>query len=185
MSILRKIIRKTCNHLTKKSSWEKNEYFNPEWESRVALMARHIPKGYSVMDMGCGTMTLKKYLNGNKYIPVDYKARDEETVVCDFNKQEFPPFCTDVIFISGCLEYIDDPLWFLKQCSFATNRLILSYCTTEEFPVLKERLKKNWKNQLSKNDIITFADEFGFSLESEEMTENRNSLFVFNRIEIT
>lgn len=165
--------------LKHRPGWKNNEYFNPEWEKRVAQLARHIPVSASVMDLGCGTMTLKKYLHGNLYYPVDYTKRDNDTIICDFNKSEFPTQHADVHFISGCLEYIDDPSWFINSCCRFSKRILLSYCTTNEFPSLIDRANKHWKNNLSRNQIISLFKNNRFTLLTEEMTDTRNHLFVF------
>jgi hypothetical protein len=169
------------NKLTRKSGWEKNEYFNPEWELRVAQLAAFIPENCTVMDLGCGTMSLKKFLNNQEYLPVDYKQRGPNTIICNFNKYEFPSEKADVYFISGCLEYMKDPEWFLKKCCQASTKLLLSYCTLEEFPSEKDRTQKNWQNNLTKDQIISIVTAAGFTLQDQGMTKTRNTLFIFNR----
>ena len=73
-------------------------------------MAAFIPPGtLSVMDLGCGKMWLKEMLpSGYKYYGIDYTDRGKDSYVFDLNKYAFPAFNCDIIFISGCLEYIYD-----------------------------------------------------------------------------
>lgn len=47
------------------------------WESRIEFMAGFIKANSSVLDMGCGTMVLKKYLpSGCIYQSCDIAARE-------------------------------------------------------------------------------------------------------------
>ena len=56
------------------------------WSKRAALAAEFLGFARSVADLGCGTMTLERYLSeGTRYVPVDVCRRDERTIVCDFN----------------------------------------------------------------------------------------------------
>lgn len=183
MKKIKKIFKSLINKLTGKSGWENNEYFNPDWELRVAQLAAFIPEKCVVMDLGCGTMTLKKYLDKQEYLPVDYKSRGPDTIICNFNNYEFPSEKADVYFISGCLEYINDPEWFLKKCSQAESKLLLSYCTLEEFPSAKDRIQRNWQNNLTKDQLISIVTATGFTLQNEEMTKTRNTLLIFNRVQ--
>jgi len=167
----------------KNKEWKDFEYFDANWEKRVRLMASFISPGKSIMDLGCGKMYLKKYLNGNIYIPVDYKARDEQTIVADFNKKEFPSISSDISFISGCLEYISDYSWFLRQVCSHSREVIISYCTTDAFPDLKQRKQNNWVNNLSHAEIVqTFADE-GFESVNVVSYANGDEIFIFKKNE--
>ena len=82
------ILRKFIN---KKINWKDIEYFDDKWKLRIDKMSKYIERNDSVMDLGCGKMWLKKHLHEtNLYIPVDYKNRGEGTIICEFNKNEFP-----------------------------------------------------------------------------------------------
>jgi hypothetical protein len=161
--------------------WKEIEYFSNDWIERVKIMAAYIPAKAMVMDLGCGNMSLKQFLKENKYIPVDYCQRDETTIVCDFNRHEFPTGKADVIFISGCLEYIRDYNWLLKQVCLAAPLVILSYCTIDQFSDPVQRHNNHWQNHLSAKNIRNLFYDNGFSLFKETMTPSNNHIFIFKK----
>lgn len=70
--------------------WEK---WNPRMKRIYDLVSSELTDGRlrSVMDLGAGQMYLKTLLPQEvSYLPVDYVRRCLETVVCDFNRYEFP-----------------------------------------------------------------------------------------------
>jgi hypothetical protein len=165
----------------KKVTWRNLEYFDVSWKIRIKLMAKYIITGSSVMDLGCGEMWLKDYISHeSKYFGVDYKRRVGGNLVCDFNKYEFPDFTTDYIFISGCLEYIEDVDWFIHRISKQSSYVILSYCTLEYFNDLKLRKSYAWVNHFSRDQLVSKFQIVGFKIENESITESKNSIFYFS-----
>jgi hypothetical protein len=137
-------------------SWKDIEYFDEEWKCRISTMARFIKKEKSIIDFGCGKQWLKEFLpiTCTHYFPVDYKQRSDDTIVCDFNKKEFPDFKADLGFVSGCLEYVEDYAWFIRKISTCCCSVIISYCSTGKFPEIRVRRELAWVNDLSKNELI-------------------------------
>lgn len=144
-------------------------------------MASFISPSDSVIDLGCGKMWLRSHLNGNAYYAVDYKQRDDNTVVADFNKHEFPNLVADVAFISGALEYVEDCEWFVRQVCSCSKRCIVSYCTTEYYPVLSKRTLKAWKSHLSRSALLELFAKNGMRLEAESTAVAQNPIFVFSK----
>ncbi len=162
--------------------WEKNEYFDPNWKLRIRQMAQWITPGESVVDLGCGQSWLKEFLpEDSNYTGVDYMKRDEDTIVCNFNSDPFPVLKGDCAFISGCLEYIEKPEHFINEVSKQYRKCIISYCTLEEFPDLKQRENLFWKNNLSKKQLIDLFIENGYTLKAESKTSTQNSIFQFKK----
>jgi hypothetical protein len=181
-SLIGKIFKRIGFLFKKEKSWEDIEYFHEAWKERIRRMAIFIQPGQSVIDLGCGMMWLQLYLpEGCQYIPVDYRDRGNNSLVADFNKKQFPPVETDVAFISGCLEYVKDPQWFLDQvCHKTKNRIILSYCTTEKVTDREERNGLHWVNHLSYSSVRELLVKGGFS--EHTVTEfQQNTIFVFDR----
>lgn len=133
-----------------------------------------------VMDLGCGEQWLRNYLpEESEYVPVDYKKRSDDTFIADFNKRQFPPIKVEDIFVSGCLEYINDPEWFIDNiCSHALKKVILSYCTTNTHPDIIKRKELFWKNHLSKEEVIRHFEQHGFELQQSNIHDN-NTIFIF------
>lgn len=177
-----KIIKNIKNIIWKKETWKDIEYFNEEWKNRIKLMSTYIEKNSTIIDLGCGEMWTKEFLPlGCNYYAVDYKKRSNDTIICDFNNYQFPNLNVDISFVSGCLEYIDDYLWFIKQITCFSNKCILSYCTIENFPDINDRKKKTWVNNLSRNEIVNIFKSAGFSLINEDVTISKNVIFVFKK----
>lgn len=124
------------------------------WRKRIVALSRFISnEDKTVMDLGAGHMHLRKLLpRGTIYLPVDYKKNAEDTIVCDFNKYEFPDRKTDVMVAAGILEYMDNPRWFLEQMTVNCNKIILSYKGREKFP----------NSILLTKEIIDFLNEKDF-----------------------
>lgn len=181
MKILKKIIGQLNSFFIPVKKWKDVEYFDEKWEARVSKMAPYILSSESVMDLGCGKMTLKKYLSDNKYFPVDYIKRDADTIVCDFNKHEFPEINSDICFISGCLEYIHDYKWFIDQIGLHSKKVILSYCTTDEFPNIRMRKRNAWINHLSKEEIVGLFKNKSFELKALDYSYNKDQIFIFEK----
>jgi hypothetical protein len=144
-------------------------------------MAAYIPPNASVMDLGCGSGGLNEIVGLTNYTGVDYRPRGENTVVCDFNKKQFPNLWRDVAFVSGCLEYVTDYRWFIAQICDKTNMCVLSYCPIETHSDLAGRRRAGWVNDLTIDEIRREFDRREFSLSDEAVTPTRNAILVFKR----
>ncbi len=131
-------------------------YEQKSWRKRIVHMYKFITaEDRSVMDLGAGHMHLKKLLDeGVQYIPVDYKKNAEDTIVCDFNRYQFPDKAVDVIVCAGILGYIQDLEWFLHCVVTHCRKLLLSYKGKERFP----------SSPYFTEDIIDFLRTEGFIL---------------------
>jgi SAM-dependent methyltransferase len=80
------------------------------------INSRH--SDYSILDVGCRTMDLKKYLNGyHQYTGTDLTP-SEGVVKCDLNfgLKEFSNNSFDVVVALDVLEHLDDPFFNLSEC---------------------------------------------------------------------
>lgn len=131
------------------------DYFDRTWYKRIKIMAKHIPENKSIMDLGCGNLELKKYIHkNNSYYPVDFIKRTKEVLQYNFNRREFPDLKVDICFVSGVLEYLHYPTWFINKITRCCNECIISYSTKEKFPDENFRVKNLWINNLSEDDLI-------------------------------
>jgi hypothetical protein len=179
-NLLGRMLNKVKSIFHWKKSWKDIEYFDERWKDRVKFMAQYIDEGTTVLDLGCGKMSLKNYLPKNcRYIPVDYRVRSSDTLVADFNKNEFPTLITDISFISGSLEYINDYMWFLRTTGEHTHqKIILSYCVLDTHPDIRKRKQLHWVNHLSAGSIENAIQTSGFKLAHKGIHDS-NTIFVF------
>lgn len=166
---------------TKALDWEKTEerlgLHQKMWLDRVEVMVKFIDDtDRKVMDLGAGSMHLKELLSKDvEYYPVDYVKRSSETIVCDFNKNEFPEFDVDVMVCSGILEYIEQPKQFLDNVTKHCRKIILSYKGKEKFDY----------TMLFSNEIIDFLLLKGFRMtkENKQYSDLWTILSCFERVE--
>lgn len=161
--------------------WQDIEYFDDAWRARIRQMAEFIPANATVMDLGCGPGWLREIIDARSYTGVDYRPRKEDTVVCDFNKRQFPEFQRDVAFVSGCLEYVHDYRWFIAQICDKADVCILSYCLVEIHQDLAARRRAGWVNDLTLDDIKREFVRHSFRLSAETATPTGNAIMVFQR----
>jgi hypothetical protein len=162
------------------NEWKDIEHFDESWKGRIREMARYVPSNSVVMDLGCGREWLRDYLDNCQYIPVDYRARSPHTVVCDLNKREFPDRQVDVCFVSGCLEYVEDPQWLVREIAAHSKRCVISYCVLDDFPGVQSRAALGWKNNLRKHELVSLFTANGMRVHSEATSMN-NAVFCFVR----
>jgi hypothetical protein len=177
--IIKEMVSKVAGK--KNQTWRDNEYFDDLWKKRIRLMASFLPAGTSVMDLGCGRMWLKDCLQLAKYVPVDYCERGPDTRICDFNLGQFPDEKTEYAFVSGCLEYVNNPEWFVSKIAEHSDKCIVSYCTIDERPDLKARRSNYWVNDLSRANLIHLFDKVGMQLIDEALHQPSNNIFVFSK----
>lgn len=162
-------------------NWKDIEYFDQTWKNRIRQMAVFVPPNCSVLDLGCGEMWLREFLTNCVYIPVDYQARGPETIVCDFNHGEFPDKHADVSFVSGCLEYIEDPPWFIGQIAAHSHACVISYCSIEHFDDPAERAALAWKNSFDAKELISLFRAVDMRVAAQTfLPETKNTVFRFD-----
>ena len=170
------------------NQWENNEYFDDFFTVRIKHMTNYISEeSRSVLDLGCGTRELEKFLTGTgndkepiEYWGADYADRGDGTIICDFNKGEFPDKEADTVFCSGCLEYMEDVDGFLrKMCRSGRKEIVLSYCPLEYKNDILQRRQLGWKNHLTISSLVRKMKIFGYSLCKAEKSIGCNVIFKF------
>ena len=150
------------------SRWSDTEALEQAWDARAEFAAQFIPAGAKVLDLGCGRMSLQRFLpNGCSYQPCDLVKRNPGTIVCDFNAGEFPTQAAadaDIITMLGVLEYIVDVDSFFTHLRFCKRDVVLSYCATDLSPD-RDRAALGWINHFSFYDLAVLFDRFGFRIE--------------------
>jgi Methyltransferase domain len=148
-------------------------------DERAAFAAQFIPVGARVLELGCGRMALKRFLpNGRSYQGCDLVARDDNTVVCDFNAGEFPSEAaaqSDIIVMLGLLETIVDVESFFTHLRFSKRDMVLSYCATN-LTGKCDRAALGWVNSFSFFDLARLFDRYGFRIECTAPIDSAQAL---------
>jgi len=131
---------------------------------RTKVAAAMIPSHSTVLDLGCGNMSIEKQLTNCNYLPCDIVARDNRTIVCDFNKGVMPDKNDATIIVAlEILEYIYDIRGFLKALHGYGLPVILSYITTDS-GIYLNRADQGWVNGLSWNQLSQLLQQCSFNL---------------------
>lgn len=154
---------------TDRARWSDPASLEAAWDARAELAARFVPAGARVLDLGCGKMALRRFLPyGCTYRGCDLVARDEETIVSDFNAGQFPTeaaSAVDLITLLGVLEYVTDPDAFFAHLRAAKCDVILSYCATD-LSASVDRPALGWLNHFSFLGLAKLFDRHGFQIVS-------------------
>ncbi len=117
--------------------------------------------------MSIGYFKLKKYLSKKiKYIELDYCKRNEDTIICDMNKDKLPVMDVDMYYLAGVLPYIDDKEALLNQMG-GGKYILLSAYPMEQFIRLDGHFidgpSFSFQNY-SNDDMINYLYNMGFVL---------------------
>lgn len=138
----------------------KNKYPwpNVNWRRRCALVARAIPEGVSVLDIGGGFGNLFRFLKNCRYLSLDTDAWTDHTIKADFNKGQFPDMHPkfQIIVCQGILEYIDEPEKFLEKIKKYGDTMLLTYRTGRTDP--------KQKNGFSFEELKNIIKEAGWDI---------------------
>lgn len=152
---------------------------------RVKEIADWIPTEVkSVADYGAGKLSLKEFLNpAVLYYPIDYIKRSEETIVCDFDKDNFPDIKTDVSVCTATLVFIERVEELLEHiCSHTFRTIILSYVTWEAFSNTAGRRVSGYINDFTEDNIRQMLLKHGFILKEirPDPANKIDTLYLFN-----
>jgi len=154
---------------TDRARWSDPAALEPAWDARAELAAHFIPAGARVLDLGCGIMSLQRFLpHGCSYQGCDLVARDPQTIVCDFNMGGFPTDAAtdaDIISVLGVLEYVSDAEAFFAHLQSANCDVVLSYCAVDLSGSM-DRASLGWLNHFSFLDLSDLLDRHGFRIKS-------------------
>jgi hypothetical protein len=140
--------------------------YTDSWSLRAQRAAQMIGHQSSVVDLGCGMMTLENFLQPTTvYIPADVVRRDDRTKVVDLNKQDLPDFGAECLVGLGLIEYIFDVPKLLLRMSDCYSNVLLSYNSIDNYPNQDERTGHAWVNHFSIVEIESMLTENGFRID--------------------
>lgn len=129
-----------------------------------------------VLDLGGGLGTLHNYLKDCNYVSIDLKKWTSNTIVADFNKNEYPNIGQyDYIICQGILEYIENPEYFLRRIRKYGKILIGSYW-------FNGTGKMGRKNDLSLRELKDLFKKTGWDLVFISKFSNNQKIFFCSKI---
>jgi len=158
---------------------EEGNLHHASWIARAKLAAQYIPDYSRVLDLGCGAMHLRKFLPPHAiYVGSDLIDRDGATIVCDYNRGEFPSFEVryDVVTLLGVLEYIEDPKRFFQSLRGYEAHLLFTYTLSDGMSV-EYRASLGWVNHLLFEDLMSILMNAGFSPRTVHFFERGRIIF--------
>lgn len=172
-------------------TWEDLEYKISwgEHTGRKKMISEWIPDdAQSVADYGEGKLNLKNFINPDiKYYPVDYIKRSNETILCDFNNNEYPKVQTYVSVCTATLVFITKADSLLNYICKNTSRIIiLSYVTIDIFSNIKGRRTSGYVNDFTEEDIVNICLTHGFILKEKcsDPANKIDTLFLFEKTKV-
>ena len=148
--------------------WSNAASLEQAWDARAEFAAGYVTAGARVLDLGCGRMALRGFLPSTcGYQGCDLVAREEGTIVCDFNAGAFPADAAadaDVIVMLGVLEYIADADAFFAKLRGSKCDIVLSYCPAD-FSAGVDRPALGWISHFGLADLAALFDRHGFRIE--------------------
>ncbi|CAM2172994.1 Methyltransferase domain-containing protein [Paraburkholderia sacchari] len=149
------------------SRWEALALEKTEgWAIRAQQAASMLGAVLSVADVGCGMMTLEKYLPRDAlYVPVDVVRRDPRTIVIDLNKVELPDLGTDSIVGLGLLEYLFDVPAILQRIALLYRTAVLSYNSLDRVSNIGERTGHAWVNHYTEAELESLFNLSGLKID--------------------
>lgn len=157
--------------------------FGDRWVLRASAAAMALTGATSIADLGCGSMTLARYLKPDQsYIPVDVARRDEATIVLDLNKDDdlkrLP--AADACALLGVLEYSYRPRELIKALGCHYGQIVATYNPWDGHSALDPRLANGWVTNFRRADLLEVFSAADFNLRSEIALDTTGVQYLFD-----
>jgi hypothetical protein len=126
--------------------------YTDRWAGRNELIARLIPQGSSVLDLGCGARGLELLIPSCTYTGVDQPD-------FDMNRGRWPKGRYDVAVMSGVLECARFPAAAFRHLHDLVPLAFVSYSHGGR------RRERSWVNDLSVEELQELAAKAGWTAE--------------------
>jgi hypothetical protein len=157
--------------------WER---LRTTWEARASMAAQYLSGEESVADIGCGLMSLRKYLSaGVRYVPLDVVDRGGNIVV-DLNHAPLPPVDTTAASMLGVIEYLVDVDGVLSQLrSFRTVAISYNHWSLKDvtYRLLGKKRPQGWKHHMKRTDFERAIHRHGFFIEAQRRVRWGETLY--------
>jgi hypothetical protein len=141
------------------------------FRNRNMNVAKVIPEGSSVLDLGGGFCGLYRFIKNCRYLSLDLKLWTDMTVEADFNKGIFPNVGRfQFLVCQGIMEYLEEPMEFLEKIKKYGDTMILTYkpgCTDLSKQILG----------IPFEEMIEMLDKCGWEIIFEKQINSTQKLF--------
>ena len=107
--------------------WGRKDSYLPSWEARAKIAGRYLKDCASVLDIGAGAQSLRKYVKG--YVPADCVQFTPDTILLDLDSDfsvDSLPSC-DGLALLGVLEHVANPAQVINTLSPIGKVWVVSY----------------------------------------------------------
>jgi len=150
--------------------WRRVAYELPAWDGRNALIASLVPRGSAVLDLGCGSQTLKNHLDApSRYVPCDLIPRPG-VIEIDLDRNVWPDVdgAFDYVVMSGVLEYLKAPSAALCRVHDFAPALITSYQDLRpDINKITRRMRHGWVNHMTLADVLGAFLDAGWGVDAQ------------------
>lgn len=146
--------------------WARVAHSEPVWDVRNRRIAELVGQVTSVIDIGSGAQTLKRYLpEGTCYQPCDVVKSSDDVLLCNFNAGQYPAVTEvyDVAVCSGVVEYVRKVEPFVDTVVGYARRIILTYAPMDPGDNRLKRLGRGWVNHLRQHELEALFDRLGLA----------------------
>ncbi len=166
--------------------WGNHEHYSTSWEERNRVAAAIISSGSSVLDLGCGRMSLRRFLpSGCRYFAADLPKWSAEVIRVDLEALEFPNGRYDYVVILGVLEYLTNPAAVIAAAADHTGKLIAGYSHPGPQSTLSQRRNALLINDFNEDDLRIVFRTAGWAIRSLHVCKStpteREVIYVLER----
>jgi hypothetical protein len=152
-----------------------------QWPVRATAAAAWLAEASSVTDLGCGTMSLERYLRPEqRYVPVDLLPRDERTLVLDLNKsldiERLP--ASEACAVLGVFEYSYAPDELVAMLRRRYRQVVTTFNMLGD-ETLEWRIEQGWVNHFTRDEFIGLFAHRGFGATREQHVRAHENMFDF------
>jgi len=176
--------------------WSDAREFDPQWDERAEILARYIPPGSRVLELGAGRRSLERFLDSSCiYFPADLVARDPDTIVFDLNRRPLPDLehlHADVAVFSGVLEYLHDVPSVIDWVARQAPACLVSYQlarsrirTGARWRESASRASVGWVNSYSREELRDLFENRGYRCELDavgDTSQGGEPILLFRRV---
>lgn len=168
------------NRTTLRARWDglRDAEANP-WSRRSERAGELLGTVDTLLDVGCGTMALERFVQAKTYIPSDVIRRDKRTIVMDYNAAGAPGITVEAVAVLGVLEYLHDPQAFMRGLN--ARRAVVSYCVTDAPNPLEPRKAHAWVNGFATSEVTGLLESAGWTIDHTEVLDDIQSLWLAHR----